>query len=78
MLSGVHAQPKFETVVRIIHAVGESVGSILREPQSPLTADDIARMREITDFLDSRFPPIDREPAAKPSSALPDVQVTLF
>jgi transcriptional regulator with XRE-family HTH domain len=74
VLSGVHAQPKFETVVRITHAVGETVGSILREPQSPLSADDVARMREITDFLNSRFPPIGREPAAKPSSALPEVK----
>jgi transcriptional regulator with XRE-family HTH domain len=74
VLSGVHVQPRFETVVRIIHAVGETVGSILHEPQSPLTADDVARMREYTDFLNSRFPPIGREPSAKPSARLPEVQ----
>src|SRR5436305_3901809 len=32
VLSGVHAQPAFETVVRIAHAVGESVGTLLDEP----------------------------------------------
>ena len=59
VLSGVHAQPSFETVVRIVHATGEHVGWILREPRSRLTDDDRIVMREIVEFLDSRFPPLD-------------------
>jgi len=56
VLTGVHAQPGFETVVRIVYATGESVGWVLREPQAPLSADGQAMMREIIDFLDSHFP----------------------
>lgn len=74
VMSGKHAQPGFETVVRIIHAVGETVGWIIREPQATLSADDSARMREIVGFLDELFPPIKRDTAAKPSPSLPDVQ----
>jgi len=57
VLNGRHAQPQFETVVRIIHATGESVGWLLREPQTFLSADDSARMREIIDFLELSFTP---------------------
>jgi transcriptional regulator with XRE-family HTH domain len=60
VIHGVHAQPGFETVVRIIHATGESVGWLLREPQTFLSADDSARMREIIDFLESSFAPRNR------------------
>ena len=60
VLSGIHAQPGFETVVRIIHATGESVGWLLREPQTFLSADDSARMREVINFLESRFAPRNR------------------
>jgi transcriptional regulator with XRE-family HTH domain len=59
-LSGRHARPQFETVVRIIHATGESVGWLLREPQTFLSADDSARMREVIDFLESSFAPRSR------------------
>jgi transcriptional regulator with XRE-family HTH domain len=59
ILTGVHVQPSFETVVRIVHATGEYVGWILREPRSTLTDDDRTVMREIVQFLDSRFPPRD-------------------
>jgi len=60
VIHGVHAQPGFETVVKIIHAAGESVGWLLREPQTFLSADDSARMREFIDFLESRFAPRSR------------------
>jgi hypothetical protein len=63
----------FETVVRIIHAVGENVGWMLGEPQAALSPDDSARMREIIGFLDEHFAPIKRDPAMKPSPTLPDV-----
>jgi transcriptional regulator with XRE-family HTH domain len=60
VLNGKHARPQFETVVRIIHATGESVGWLLREPQTFLSADDSARMREVIDFLESSFAPRSR------------------
>jgi transcriptional regulator with XRE-family HTH domain len=60
VIHGIHAQPGFETVVRIIHATGESVGWLLREPQTFLSTDDSARMREIIDFLESKFAPRSR------------------
>jgi transcriptional regulator with XRE-family HTH domain len=60
VIHGIHAQPQFETVVAIIHATGESVGWILREPQTFLSADDSARMREVIDFLESSFAPRNR------------------
>ncbi|HSY52669.1 MAG TPA: helix-turn-helix transcriptional regulator [Thermoanaerobaculia bacterium] len=60
VIRGVHAQPQFETVVRIIHATGETVGWILREPQTFVSADDSARMREVIDFLESSFAPRNR------------------
>jgi transcriptional regulator with XRE-family HTH domain len=60
VLSGRHARPQFETVVRIIHATGEGVGWLLREPQTFLSADDSARMREVIDFLESKFAPRNR------------------
>jgi transcriptional regulator with XRE-family HTH domain len=59
VLNGRHARPQFETVVRIIHATGESVGWLLREPQTFLS-DDSARMREVIDFLESSFAPRNR------------------
>lgn len=62
VLTGVHAQPGFETVVKIAHATGESVGWILGETQAPLSADGYAMMREVADFLDSHFPAKDRKP----------------
>jgi len=61
VLTGVHAQPRFETVVKIAHATGESVGWILGESQTPLSADGHAMMREIIDFLDSHFPAKERK-----------------
>jgi transcriptional regulator with XRE-family HTH domain len=60
VIHGIHAQPGFETVVRIIHATGESVGWLLREPQTFLSTDDSARMREIIAFLESKFAPRNR------------------
>jgi transcriptional regulator with XRE-family HTH domain len=60
VLSGRHTRPQFETVVRIIHATGETVGWLLREPQTFLSADDSARMREVIDFLESKFAPRNR------------------
>jgi transcriptional regulator with XRE-family HTH domain len=60
IIHGIHAHPRFETVAEIIYATGESVGWLLREPQTFLSADDSARMREIIDFLESSFAPRNR------------------
>ena len=60
IIHGIHAQPRFETVVRIIHATGESVGWLLREPQTFLSTDDSAQMRQFIDFLESKFAPRNR------------------
>lgn len=60
IINGIHTDPRFETVVRIIHATGETFGWLLREPQTFLSTDDSARMREIIDFLESSFAPRSR------------------
>lgn len=53
VLSGVHAQPAFETVVRIAHAVGESVGTLLDEPAFFLDAEQRAEVRRVVNYLNS-------------------------
>lgn len=56
VLNDKKSHPGFEVVVRIVHATGEHVGWILREPRAPLSAEDTERMREIAAFLRERFP----------------------
>lgn len=51
VLSGVHAQPAFETVVRITHALGESVGTLLDEPAFSLNAEQRAELRRVLGYL---------------------------
>jgi transcriptional regulator with XRE-family HTH domain len=51
VLSGVHAQPAFETVVRIAHAVGESVGTLLDEPAFFLDGEQRAEVRRVVGYL---------------------------
>jgi transcriptional regulator with XRE-family HTH domain len=51
VLSGVHAQPAFETVVRIAHAVGESVGTLLDEPAFSLDGEQRAEVRRVVGYL---------------------------
>lgn len=53
VLSGVHAQPAFDTVVRIAHAVGESIGTLLDEPAFVLNAEQRAEVRRVIDYLQS-------------------------
>ncbi len=65
ILMGGHANPRFETVVAIVHAAGESVGWLLREPQAPLSGSDMFMMREIVDFLDSHFPAQRKHPVSR-------------
>jgi SOS-response transcriptional repressor LexA len=51
VLSGIHAQPAFETVVRITHALGESVGTLLDEPAFSLNAEQRAELRRVLGYL---------------------------
>jgi len=60
IIHGIHTDPRFETVVRIVHATGETVGWLLREPQTFLSTDDSAQMRQFIDFLESNFAPRSR------------------
>jgi SOS-response transcriptional repressor LexA len=66
VLSGVHAQPAFETVVRIAHAVGENVGTLLDEPAFFLDGEQRAEVRRVVNYLNSAIrmsPAIDVLPA---------------
>src|SRR4051794_28344347 len=53
VLSGIHMQPAFDTVVRITHAVGESVGSLLDEPAFSLDAEQRAEVRRVIGYLEA-------------------------
>jgi SOS-response transcriptional repressor LexA len=53
VLNGVHAQPAFDTVVRIAHAVGESVGSLLDEPAFSLDGEQRAEVRRVISYLNA-------------------------
>lgn len=53
VLSGVHAQPAFETIVRIAHAVGENVGTLLDEPAFFLDGEQRAEVRRVVSYLNS-------------------------
>lgn len=67
VLNGAHAQPAFETVVRIAHAVGESVGSLLDEPAFSLDGEQRAEVRRVIGYLQSAVamsPAVDARSAA--------------
>jgi len=51
VLNGGHARPAFDTVVRITHAVGESVGSLLDEPAFSLDGEQRAEVRRVIGYL---------------------------
>jgi len=51
VLSGVHAQPAFETVVRITHALGQNVGTLLDEPAFILDGEQRAEVRRVVGYL---------------------------
>jgi len=53
VLNGVHAHPAFDTVVRITHAVGESVGSLLDEPAFSLDGEQRAEVRRVISYLNA-------------------------
>jgi transcriptional regulator with XRE-family HTH domain len=45
ILTGTHRAPGFETVVRITHAAGETVGWLLDEPGFALSGEQRAKVR---------------------------------
>ena len=51
VLSGIHAQPAFDTVVRITHALGENVGTLLDEPAFSLDAGQRDELRRVLGYL---------------------------
>ncbi len=61
IIHGIHAQPGFENVVKIVYATHESVGWLLGEQRAPLSSEEMARMREIADFMGTTFPPLGRK-----------------
>jgi transcriptional regulator with XRE-family HTH domain len=69
IIHGIHAQPQFETVVKIVYATHENVGWLLGEQRAPLSSEEMARMREIADYMGTTFPPLGRK--APPRSRIP-------
>lgn len=51
VLRGVHSNPAFDTVVRIAHAIGESIGSLLDEPAFDLDGEQRAEVRRVISYL---------------------------
>ena len=45
ILTGVHAQPRFETILRIAHAVGENVGYLAGEQGFSLSQEQRAKVQ---------------------------------
>lgn len=46
ILNGRHVHPRFDTVVRIVHAAGETVGWLLEERGFTFNAEERAKLRE--------------------------------
>jgi len=55
ILNAAEVKPAFETVVRIAHAVNESVGWLLEEPGHDLSAPQKKRLAEALEFLQVTF-----------------------
>jgi transcriptional regulator with XRE-family HTH domain len=51
ILTGSHAEPKFSTVIRIVHACGEHVGYILGEQPFNLSGEQRAKVRTAAGIL---------------------------
>lgn len=51
ILNATHAQPSFDTIVRIARAVNENVGWLLDERGFSLSADEQRRLRDVVRFL---------------------------
>jgi transcriptional regulator with XRE-family HTH domain len=51
ILTGGHANPRFETVVAIVHATGETVGWLLSEQGFSLSGEQREKVREAASIL---------------------------
>src|SRR5690242_7074593 len=51
ILTGRIAEPSFETIVAIVHALGESVGTVLGERGFALDANELKSLADFTDLL---------------------------
>ena len=51
VLTGKHVQPYFETVVKIAHAAGVSIGWVLEEPGFTLSDEHRAKVRTASVIL---------------------------
>lgn len=51
ILTGVHGNPRVDTIVRIAHAVGENVGWIFGEPGFVLSGEQRAKVRTVAGIL---------------------------
>ena len=78
ILSASHAQPAFDTVVRIARAVNENVGWILDERGFPLSTEEQTQLHKVVRFLDDTLSAAHRrerqEPNAIPAGA-PGVEI---
>lgn len=71
VLSGAHAQPSFETVVRIAHAVGENVGTLVGEPAFLLDASQRDELRRVLGYLQRAVSTLPAPAAADVPNASP-------
>lgn len=78
ILSASHAQPAFDTIVRIARAVNENVGWILDERGFSLSSDEQKQLHKVVRFLDDALSSGHRrerqEPNAVPAGA-PGVEI---
>ncbi len=78
ILTASHAQPAFDTIVRIARAVNENVGWILDERGFSLSGDEQKQLHEVVRFLDDALTTARRrerqEPNAVPAGA-PGVEI---
>lgn len=58
VLSGIHIHPAFDTVVRIAHAIGENVGTLVEEPAFVLTGEERAEVSRVIGYLQRAVKPI--------------------
>jgi SOS-response transcriptional repressor LexA len=58
VLSGIHIHPAFDTVVRIAHAIGENVGTLIEEPAFVLTGEERAEVSRVIGYLQRAVKPI--------------------
>jgi transcriptional regulator with XRE-family HTH domain len=60
ILNASHARPGFETVARIAHASGETVGWVLDERGYVLSSEQLRRLRDAAALIESALRPRER------------------